>query len=375
MSVPSVGSGSSQSIPLTFPASQIPSTPVATTPSDTITSATTHIGYQCLSCVSSTFDIATYPARFALSLLTRFTLFRVLFSPLEFIYNKVVRAYDAVRYMIEKRYATPQMQFSQQQLEQIQRQYWALGDDKWKEGVESHYHIHGRYVFDQGLHQGSIEPGFHRNWNRSVYFLSHQFQQKMCASLYLRLHTIACSHFLGATNDTLMGQDKVGVFRGSDDHITWNCNGRYIPTAEARQELAIMNAEIIQRFGVTLANFVDNTDGSVTLRYTTMSREKAGAIYDYFSANLYAELERAQNPDDKLTAICKFFRNSEWLHSVRDGCGRCDLMTFNFLLTQNGFHPTTMQDSYLASTTSLANWVTYVRGGLANWEGLVRAGA
>jgi len=268
---------------------------------------------------------------------------------------------------------------SNDKLNQMKAIYFRLGTGKIIEGMEkSFFDNYGPYVFDRGLHGGAIEPGFKRSWERAAHFLSYQFQRKVNAKLYLELHAYACDHFMGALNGVLMDQSKIGTFRDSSESaVIWTCSatpdGIYVVTDEAEQALNEMNQEIQARFNTTLGTFDRSTPGKIILRYTTMDKETVAKIYNYFADTMYRELERAQTEDDKFTAICKFFRNCEWLHSVRDGCGRCDLLIFNFLLTQNGFHPTCCNSPYLANTIGLEGWKTYVREGMQTWS-LLKSG-
>ena len=38
--------------------------------------------------------------------------------------------------------------------------YYGLGDNWWKQIINGKAHEYGKDVFDQGLHGGSVEPGF-----------------------------------------------------------------------------------------------------------------------------------------------------------------------------------------------------------------------
>ncbi|MBU6383389.1 MAG: Fic family protein [Verrucomicrobia bacterium] len=349
-----------------------PRSAAAPTPTaDTLASAQARPCCSWISSVSSIVDWVTYPFRSVLCTLARFAVFRIVIVPLEILYNWAMHIYDSIYYVIAKRFTPAEIPLTDEQLNLMRQNYWGLGSDKWKEGVESGFHCFGSRVFDQGLHGGAIEFGFNRNWCRGVHFLSHQFQKKVDADLYLALHEIACGHFLGAANDVV--SEQAGVFRNERDTLKWNCATAYTPTPQTLEDLAAMNREIEGRFGTTIAGFAQNPNQTWTLHYTSMPQEKVKSIYNYFCANMTAELERAQNADEKLTAICKFFRNTEWLHSVRDGGGRCDLMMFNFLLTQHGFHPALLNNCYLANTRSLPEWVDYVRQGLRTWEQEVAA--
>ncbi len=315
------------------------------------------------------YNLITYPFRYAICLLCRIRCLRTLFSPIEWVAGKIIILYDTIRFKAMNAWAPGELAFTQDQLRQMQKIYYGLGSNKWKEGVERGWHCHGPHVFDQGLHGKSVEPGFHASWNRAAHFLSTQFTQKASSNLYLWLHSVACSHFMGGANDVLMGPEKVGVFRDRKDAIQAIFAAPEHALREgAEKEFDRLNASMKERFGTTLGTFEKKSPKEVVLKETVMGQNKMKAIYDFFCQQLHTELEQAQNPDQKFEAICRFYRYCDYSHPVRDGCGRSDLLMLNFLLTQNGFHPVLLDAPYLSNVVTEKEWIEYVRQGLKNWE-------
>lgn len=262
---------------------------------------------------------------------------------------------------------------SSEEITQRKTVYCALQGQKWKEGFESYYHVYGHDVFDKGSHGGTVEPGFSESWYGAVRFLNESFDRPFSPELYLELHRAACKHFRGAKNGVLMGQEKVGVFRDSDDPISWNVRGTYKDrlTPETERELTDLDQKIFQRHGVHLAAFTHEPNGDVYLKYATLPREKVRAIFKDFCDNFHTEIALAgTDPELKFRAICRLFRHMEWLHSPKDGCGRCDLLSLNFLLTQYGFNPTILDDCYISNVVSFNEWVETVRKGTQDWRNI-----
>lgn len=373
--VPTVSSTTVPASTTATPSSTIAPSSSSIARPDTMTTAAAQAGDSCCTtCVSSLWNKITYPIRYAFIYLTRhYPMFTTISKPFVFVAHKLEDAFETIAYTVKNWIRTPQFPLTAEQLEQRQSTYWRLGRHKMIEGMErSFYESYGPEVFDRGLHGGAVEPGFRRSWERAAKWLSYQFQRKVDADFYLDLHKISCGHFMGGLNGVLIGQEQVGRFRNLHDIIRWNCssapNSTYSVYPEADQDLQALNVEIQARFGTTLGRFVRDSNGGDTMIYTTLSADQVRAIYNYFSANLYTEIANAQNQDEKLVAICKFFKRTEALHSVKDGCGRNDLFIFNFLLTQNGFHPACINAPFLCNTYGLNDWVHYVRQGMHAWS-------
>jgi hypothetical protein len=268
---------------------------------------------------------------------------------------------------VEQRSGVEVHGFTPEQLLKKRRIYNALENGKWLEGVEYCLHEYGPKVFDKGLHKGDVEPGFLENWQNATHFLAEKMDSKFSSSLYLQLHKITCAHFTGKETQTLIGQEKIGVFRDSEDDVCWHIRLEIKP--EALKELEELNQKIYKLFDVDLANFqTDPNTGATTLVYTQMPRETMTKIFDFFVENFHEEMNQAADLSDRLTAIARLIRNMEWSHSVQDGCGRCDTLIMNFLLTQYGFTPAIINpSSYICNVIGLKEWVEILKSGMVLW--------
>lgn len=347
--------------------------PPATAPVETQEKSITAVALLCItegaSAVSYCLSVVSYPFNYTACLLRKNMCTRALLLPFDWIIDTIIYLFDAICYRLQNYFSPGPLEFSSEQTDT----YWALGSDKWKEGVESDYHKHGSQVFDQGLHAGTVEPGYNRSWRRAAHFLSHQFSRKVNSQLFLNVHKLACGHFVGGVGGTLMGQEKVGVFRGNEDIVKINFGkNTYLLREGLKEEFAALNASMQERFGTTLGRFEINEDNlGHTLHYTKMSQEQVQTIYDYFSNELQAELAPSKTRREKFWAICRFYRHTEWLHAARDGSTRTNGLLLNFLLTQNGFSPALLPAVCLCNVVKEAHWVYYVEHGMARWKAAV----
>lgn len=97
--------------------------------------------------------------------------------------------------------------------EQAQKTFWALGDRFWKQIIDGKFHQHGPMVFDEGLHDGTIEPGFLQSLRLGCEFASQHMAEKLSINFYKELHKTLCQHFKGPANSTQMSADQAGNFR------------------------------------------------------------------------------------------------------------------------------------------------------------------
>jgi hypothetical protein len=257
--------------------------------------------------------------------------------------------------------------------EALQRIYWGLGkENKWMECIEGRYHHLGKYVFDRGTHQGTVEPGFIANMEESCRFISNFINSKIDADWYLLLHKHTCAHFNGDPSAFLMGQEKVGVFRTSDDDIYCKLAGVYAVTPEARAEFQALNQALKREFGDSYGLgemvYTDATQTATYLNYKTMSRDQVRRIFNKFLNEFYQEIGRATTPDQKLWAIAKLHQRLEWLHPVKDGTARTSTALMNKFLTDYGFHPAILEYPHVSSSYGLAQWKQYLQNGLLKWE-------
>ena len=245
-------------------------------------------------------------------------------------------------------------------VENVRKTYWGLGHKKWMECVDGCDHKHGKEVFDKGLHGKTIEPGYLAGMEKGFQFVSDTLNQRITPEWFLKLHNQTCGHFKGAANGTLMGPEKVGVFRDTTDYIrcSYDHNSNYAMLAEAREEF---NA-------ADLGTLTD--DGTqITLTYKVMSGKEVRARFEEYTDQFYNEIAAAKSSDGKLVAICKYVKYLDWLHPPRDGSGRTVIFgILNKILSENGFHPVLLEYPYITDCVSLQKWTEYVKEGLLAWE-------
>jgi hypothetical protein len=243
-------------------------------------------------------------------------------------------------------------------MEEMKRTYRALGDDKWKEIIDGEYHRHGKEVFDRGLHGRTVEPGFIGSAEKACDVIEESLGQRLTPEFYLRVHKVACGHFRGDATGTLMGQEKVGVFRNVDDMISMGLTGDYRLSAEGIDEFNRTGLGVLQFDGL----------GGAKLLYKLMSRAEIEAKLKEYIADYENEIIASKTQNDKLLAIARFTQRLEWLHPVRDGSGRMWILLLGKLLVENGFHPAILDLPYRSACRGLKEWCEYLKQGLVAWE-------
>ncbi len=184
----------------------------------------------------------------------------------------------------------------------LDRIYWGLGrENKWMECIDGVYHHLGRHVFDHGSHQGNGKPGFIERMERSFEFVQNYHNQRIDANWYLQLHRHTCAHFNADKKVFLMGQEKVGVFRDSEDWLRcWMCPPEYTTTPEARSQFESLDLELKWEFGESYG-LGTMTYYEVTQRcdlvYKKMSRVQITRIFNKFLTEFYQEVDGATTPD------------------------------------------------------------------------------
>ena len=257
--------------------------------------------------------------------------------------------------------------------DQFVETYWRLGSKKWKEGIDGKDHVHGPEVYDLGLHGKYAEPGFLSGIQSAFQFLSSHRNQKVDVAFYLSLHKAACGHFKGKETHTLMGQEKVGVFRGVDDIINATLTEPdYSFTQSAINEFNDLNGELTLHFGSSfrIGNLIlkSNTPKSIAFHYHQFSREQVAIVFNYFLTSFYYDIGHAKDDESKIKAIAKLIQRLEWLHPVRDGCGRTDTALLNYLLTVYGFNPVILKFPYITSCKGVNEIVPLVVEGMREWR-------
>ena len=251
--------------------------------------------------------------------------------------------------------------------------YWQLDSNKWKEGVDGQFHVHGPLVFDQGLHRGSVEPGFYTSLLSGYHFLSQNFGRKIDATFYLELHATLCAHFDKKNTQTLIGKDKIGTFRTVNNPISASFGPPYYAlTATGAVEFYALSNELSNLYGpdFNLGKILPspNDPHTYTIYYHPMEAPQVRAIFNHFVKNFYQEVDLAHDQEKILRAIARLFQQLEWLHAPVDGAGRTDTALLNFLLTEYGFHPVLLKYPYLSSCRGLDEWVAVLKEGLIAWE-------
>jgi hypothetical protein len=250
----------------------------------------------------------------------------------------------------------------------LQKVYFGLGEEKWRECIDGTHHDKGKYVFDRGLHGGTVEPGFIASMESAFRFASQSLNRKIDAAWYLQLHRRTCAHFNGDPNIYMMGQERVGVFRNRA--VGANFRGTYKMTDEALKEFKALDAEIKRQFGDSygLGEFSNRGPGWLFLNYKAMTEEQITVLFNKFLSDFYQEIERAGNDDKKLMAIARLHQRLEWLHPVTDGTARTSTVLMNKLLTEYNFHPAILEYPHVSSSYGLNQWFKYLKDGLKKWE-------
>jgi Fic/DOC family len=257
--------------------------------------------------------------------------------------------------------------------EKLRNLYWGLGKEgKWRECIDGRYHHLGKHVFDTGAHKGTVEPGFIASMEQSFPYVEKKLGQKIDSDWYLGLHKLTCAHFNGDPTVYLMGQEKVGVFRNTEDNIHCGLNGAYSVSTEAKAEFDALDAELKRElgadYGLGTMTYTSPLRLDVSMAYKPMSRDQVKRVFDRFLNAFYAEVEGTASPDAKLLAIARLHQRLEWLHPVRDGTARTSTDLLNKHLTDYGFHPAILEYPHVSSSYTLQQWKEYLKNGLLKWE-------
>lgn len=97
--------------------------------------------------------------------------------------------------------------------EEAKNIFFSLGDDWWKQIIDYDCHHHGKWVFDKGLHGGTVEPGFFDGIEKASHLFCDNFNLKFDLELYHKIHHAACQHFNGKSNGTRCESHEIDKFR------------------------------------------------------------------------------------------------------------------------------------------------------------------
>ena len=81
-----------------------------------------------------------------------------------------------------------------------------------------------------------------------------------------------------------------------------------------------------------------------------------------------SKMANTENEDKKLEHIAEMFQTLEWLHPLKDGQGRTDLILLSKELCRHGFNPVILDLPYLSLKSTLPEWVAYLKEGLLEWQ-------
>ncbi len=204
-------------------------------------------------------------------------------------------------------------------------------------------------------------------------YIEHTLGDPVTPHFYLRLHSVACAHFRGEATSTLMGQEAIGVFRGEEDHIYWDMHrDPYDITPEAELAFRDLNLGGITTVSPTCRR----------MSYRVMYSTEVEALFREFVADLERDLQQVQEllplssletleqyKDGVLFAISRFTQKHDWLHPVKDGTGRLEMLLTGKLLAENGLHPAIVQYPYMSACKNTAEWKEILKEGLNAWEG------
>ncbi len=254
----------------------------------------------------------------------------------------------------------------------LKKIYNGLGSEKWKECVDGKYHHLGKDVFKLGLHGGCIEPEYVPSMEKAFKFCEKYLNKKVDADWYLQLHRITCGHFDGDPAVYLMGQEKVGVFRDSDDNCLWWPSGNYSVTPEAKAELQALDAEVKRdlgpEYGMGIMDTDPNWNHAMYHQYHKMTRPQMKKVFNKFMDEFYKEAGSAATRDQTFAAIAKLYKRLELLHPPRDGSGRTNTALMNKILTEYGFNPAILDNPYVSTTYCLTRWTQYLKEGVEKWQ-------
>lgn len=248
----------------------------------------------------------------------------------------------------------------------MQKRYQLLGKEKWREFIDGKDAAHGKHAYDMGFHReglGEKEPGYLKGMTETIEYIHETIDEKLTIENYLRIHSIACQHFErdDADDFTICRKEEVGAFR------TIRVGSLIYP--KRRIEKTVLKELHHLNRRIQASQFIEKNGNHISLSY--IENENPEQMRNKFSKLLdgyHRDIERCIEPSQKLYVIARLFQHSQWLHTTTDGSGRLDIAVMNKLLTQNGFHPTILDQPYMCCTNTLAEWIESLQDGLQLWH-------
>lgn len=313
-----------------------------------------------------------------------------------------------------------------------QKVFWGLGEQFWKQIMDGKYHQYGPQVFDEGLHQGSVEPGYFASVKRGCEFASENLGQTLSISFYKDLHKTLCAHFKGKENETLIAATETGKFlkntasifhdfrkdsevideklalvhdvefklntklgqnivkkgMDADEKVLWEKDLAAYPETKAwcdawkdnivnhhknlKEEMSSRFEELgIEPFAwiVLISRDHMNELTAYKVIYDSLNEQQVEEIVILLFDRYNRAIDASKQGDgDVVTAIADLFQMLEWLHPFTDGQGRTDLVLLNKLLVDQGLNPVILKEPFVSSWSNLEEWKKALEEGMANWR-------
>ncbi len=253
--------------------------------------------------------------------------------------------------------------FQEDEVEAMQENWNGLGKKKWMEAISGKYHEHGKYVFDEGLHGETVEPGYFASLKENVFPLIEKYLgTRTTPEFFLEVHKAGCWHFDGDLTDTLMGPEKIGVFRGEEDHIVCEHSADEHEDTDRIEFLAFKPS-------LGTLEWTDETKTTLRRRFTIFSQEQIRQIMAMILDDFYKTIgPEGLSQRKKIRACAKLCKEIIWLHPPRDGRTRTCLLILQKHLTEYVGHPAILEDSYMMAQKGLESLTDYLEKALACWE-------
>ena len=326
-----------------------------------------------VSMVQEVVQFVILPFRYGLALLRRCCLLRYMLYPFDWTIAKVIALWDHLYYRVEE--ALCGTSLPSKEVKALRDLYMGLGSKKWKEWVEEEWHLHGPLVFDFGLHQGCIEPGFSSGMERATRYLYYRLGKKTLdqaiselPDLLMNVHRLATGHFLGDLTQTLGGSSISGKFRDIAVEIT--LRRQTGPEASSLSEISKEFEALNQEAKQEVVTVEEMPSDKIRVNFKGISAPEIRRIYTELSESLRKDLQAAKDdPKAKLEALCRFHRKSVWLHPPTDGSSRTTTAVFNYLLVLLGFSPAIWKEFEIpVFCYSLPNLIQEVEASMKRWK-------
>jgi ankyrin repeat protein len=276
-----------------------------------------------------------------------------------------------------------------------------LEENWWRQFIDGYYLPFGPMVFDEGRHNQDREPGYLQSFKKGFLEAQQMIDSSPSEKLYQRYHSILCDHFTGdESTSTLMGRDRLSEYRwlDTDASVKGQYNilnkwfnrlyeERFFDELRYKFKPPMGSVELVNKV-LENSNLGKITSGSTenpidpTFLYTKLETSEISQRMNKLFADYNQEmlqlnkmltneqsLERRNSLIElKLRSIANLYQQLEWLHPFQDGQGRTDLLLLSQLLCKEGFNPAILSLPYISTITTLNEWVTFLKLGMAEWR-------